>query len=383
MTARRSAIAKLHLASHQTLSRGCKRLCLPFDRLNCGADEEGTVRVPHRLHPPLFQVHTGVFSLHTTTPFNNEVSCSIHDQKTMDAGTLTAFGHVISMLSPEQTSLHRFHEHLTISTSIVALVGAGLSAASGLSTFQGIGGLWRSYDPDALATPEAFSCNPELIWQFYSHRRHRAMLAQPNLAHHALAEASRRRPGLLTLSQNIDDLSERAGHPEEQILHLHGSLFRVQCVDNQNCGYSISGTAENSQMQQDQDISGLYTSPDPPSQTLPTCPNCHKLLRPGVVWFGEPLPREVLAGIRNWFDSCAKVDLMLVIGTSAQVYPAAGYINVARLKGARICVVNTDRDHEFNGDLHEDDWFFQGDAAEILPTLLQQFLGLQGFTESM
>ena len=286
-------------------------------------------------------------------------------------------------LDSEEANLHSFHDHLVNSASIIALVGAGLSAASGLSTFQGIGGLWRSYDPTTLATPEAFASNPELVWQFYSHRRHCATLAQPNLAHHALAEASRRKPGLLTLSQNIDDLSERAGHPQEQILHLHGSLFQSRCVDSQNCGYSRSGMAESSQMQRTRDISGPYTSPDPPFQTLPTCPNCTRLLRPGVVWFGEPLPREVLAGIRNWFDSYAKVDLMLVIGTSAQVYPAAGYINVARLKGARICVVNTDRDHESNGGLHEDDWFFQGDAAVILPTLLQPFLGLQGFTESL
>lgn len=110
-------------------------------------------------------------------------------------------------MPPEQ--LADFHDHLQKSTRILALLGAGLSASSGLPTFRGAGGLWRTHDAVSLATPEAFGRNPGLVWQFYGYRRHMALKAKPNPAHYALAELARRMPGFITLSQNVDGVSSR------------------------------------------------------------------------------------------------------------------------------------------------------------------------------
>src|SRR5256885_12924174 len=127
--------------------------------------------------------------------------------------------------------LESFSEHLKSSDRILALVGAGLSAASGLPTFRGAGGMWRNYEATTLATPEAFSTNPGLVWQFYSYRRHMALHAKPNHAHYALAELAQRKKNFITLSQNVDGLSQRAKHPQSQLYLLHGSLFDVKCTD--------------------------------------------------------------------------------------------------------------------------------------------------------
>lgn len=176
------------------------------------------------------------------------------------------------------------------------------------------------------------------------------------------------------LSQNVDGLSERADHPTESLLRLHGSLFRVQCTDAQSCGYSREDFADPIvpalAMNEGSQIDGL-SSPAVRPESLPTCPDCHRLLRPGVVWFGEMLPKDVLARVSEVVTRASTIDLMLVIGTAAQVYPAAGYIDVARAKGARICVVNADANDRLNESWREGDWFFQGDAAEIVPKLLE------------
>nr|POE75517.1 nad-dependent protein deacylase [Quercus suber] len=277
--------------------------------------------------------------------------------------------------------LRDFHAHLLHSTRILALVGAGLSAASGLATFRGAGGLWRTHDPVSLATPEAFARDPALVWQFYAHRRHLALHAAPNAAHHALAQLSRHRPSFLTLSQNVDGLSPRAAHPRAQLLLLHGSLFDIHCVDAR-CGYRAESFA-------DPLTPALTFSPTSTTTTtstaadaniplaaLPHCPRCTKnLLRPGVVWFGEPLPAAVLDAADAFLAAPAPVDLILVVGTAARVFPAAGYIAAARARGARVCVVNLDaRDAPPDG-YAAGDWFFQGDAAEVLPRLLEPVIG--------
>ena len=134
--------------------------------------------------------------------------------------------------------LASFHEHLKKSTRVLALLGAGLSASSGLPTFRGAGGLWRTHDATSLATPEAFNADPSLVWQFYSYRRHAALQAQPNPAHYALAKLARKMPGFQALSQNVDGLSQRVDHPPEQLQLLHGTLFEVRCTDRRGCGYS-------------------------------------------------------------------------------------------------------------------------------------------------
>ena len=251
-----------------------------------------------------------------------------------------------------------------------------------------------------LATPEAFEDDPGLSWQFYSYRRHMALNAKPNRAHLALAELARRNPKFITLSQNVDGLSPRAGHPADQLKLLHGNLFDVKCWDEYGCGYSrkndftdpivpalaIPAEKPDSVLKEatekkkhalidGADISDINVDlPGLKREDLPQCPSCQKeLLRPGVVWFGESLPQDVLRGVDDYFDNGEKIDLMLVIGTSAKVYPAAGYTSIARANGARVAVINTDPGDAL--ELTKNDWFFEGDAAVILPHILKSVVG--------
>ncbi|KAH9826418.1 Sir2 family [Teratosphaeria destructans] len=294
-------------------------------------------------------------------------------------------------MATPSTDLHSFHAHLLGSRRILALLGAGLSASSGLPTFRGAGGLWRTHSAPDLATPEAFAADPGLVWQFYNYRRHMALAVSPNPAHYALAELARRKPGFQCLSQNVDGLSPRAGHPEAQLQLLHGSLFEVKCVDGRRCGYRETNFADpivpalaipqsgedlTSNSARDLDISNIATPlPHLKPKDLPTCPHCTSLLRPAVVWFGESLPRHVLQNINTFLSDSEPTDLIIVIGTSAQVFPAAGYIQEARDAGARVCVVNMDAQDSPPTGWTDGDWFFQGDAAEIVPRLLGPIVG--------
>ncbi|KAL5000144.1 DHS-like NAD/FAD-binding domain-containing protein [Aspergillus recurvatus] len=310
-----------------------------------------------------------------------------------------------------------FQEYLKGSKRIMALLGAGLSASSGLPTFRGAGGLWRSYDATELATPEAFEANPDLVWQFYSYRRHMALKAEPNKAHYALAELAKRNREFITLSQNVDGLSQRADHPPEQLHLLHGNLFTVKCTSfyckytrendftdpivpalalpknfpeprpstDDKTGEEASKSLANAMEQQQKpeevegtelDISDSRIPLNPISRDdLPHCPECKEgLLRPGVVWFGESLPVQTLDSVDNWMNE-GKIDLMLVIGTSSRVWPAAGYAEQARAKGARVAVVNMDPNDMGKGRFTSKDWFFQGDAGVIVPEILKSAIG--------
>jgi NAD+-dependent protein deacetylase sirtuin 5 len=303
--------------------------------------------------------------------------------------------------------LKSFHDHLKKSNRVLALLGAGLSASSGLPTFRGAGGLWRTHDSISLATPEAFDANPDLVWQFYGYRRHMALQANPNPAHYALAELARRMPNFMTLSQNVDGLSQRANHPREQLQLLHGSLFEVKCVNKDigTCNYSRVGfedpvvpalaiptsgvdpTSNEARKEvsdqlhakaqgKDLDISDAKVPlPTLQPSDLPKCPECRSLLRPGVVWFGEALPWSVLENVDNFLNKPEKIDLIMVIGTSSKVYPAAGYVDEARDRGARVCVVNMDENDLPAGGRQKGDWFFKGDAAQIVPRLLEPVIG--------
>ncbi|PKY03021.1 DHS-like NAD/FAD-binding domain-containing protein [Aspergillus campestris IBT 28561] len=295
--------------------------------------------------------------------------------------------------------LRSFTDHLKRSKRVLALLGAGISASSGLPTFRGAGGLWRSHDATDLATPEAFDAYPDLVWQFYSYRRHMALKAQPNRAHYALAELARRMPDFHTLSQNVDGLSQRAKHPSGQLHLLHGSLFTVKCTSfycsysrendfsdpitpalaiptggaeptpssddktGEAAGRSLSAAMSGSGAEgQEVDISDERVPLAPlRREGLPHCPECKDgLLRPGVVWFGESLPLATLDFVDGWMRA-GPVDLILVVGTSSQVYPAAGYVDKARARGARVAVVNMDR-----GD---------GDAGVVVPEILRCVVG--------
>ncbi|CAK3958461.1 NAD-dependent deacetylase sirtuin-5 [Lecanosticta acicola] len=298
--------------------------------------------------------------------------------------------------------LTAFHDHLNKSNRIVALLGAGISASSGLATFRGAGGLWRNHDATSIATPEAFEEDPALVWRFYSYRRHKALQAEPNPAHYALAELARRKPRFLTLSQNVDGLSPRAGHPPEQLKLLHGSLFQVRC-HNPKCDYQEDNyedpivpalaiptdgkdpttreALEEAQTAKKQgtelDISDASVPIEKiTTSQLPHCPKCeNRLLRPNVVWFGENLPRKTIEEVDEYMDQREGIDLIMVIGTSAKVYPAAGYSEEARDKGASVCVINMDPNDRPPGGWKQGDWFFQGDAAELVPKLLEPVIG--------
>ncbi|TGJ79743.1 hypothetical protein E0Z10_g9012 [Xylaria hypoxylon] len=234
-------------------------------------------------------------------------------------------------------------------------------------------------------TPEAFAADPSLVSLFYAWRKHMALKAQPNLGHYALAELAKRKENFLCLTQNVDGLSFRAGHPESKLRLLHGSILDVKCFDE--CGYekhhdlsdppcpALAPASENYPPHQTMPLlDPNIPTPKIELEDLPHCPNCKTgLLRPGVVWFGEGLDTTMLMGIDNWIMQ-GRIDLMLVIGTAAVVYPAAGYTRKAQRKGAVVAVVNPDSDSAQG--LTSSDFFFQGSAAEILPQLFEGVIGV-------
>lgn len=186
---------------------------------------------------------------------------------------------------------------------------------------------------------------------------------------------------LQTLTLQLLGLSQRANHPAANLQPVHGSLFDIRCT-NKKCTYVSDGDLTDPivpalAIADDQDISSTsFPLKIIARSDLPHCPECQSLLRPGVVWFGEPLPMPAIDRIHNWLDR-GKIDLMLVIGTSATVWPAANYIHAARLAGAKIAVFNMEKSDIENatGYLWKEDWSFNGDAGEVLPELLREVVG--------
>jgi NAD-dependent deacetylase len=216
----------------------------------------------------------------------------------------------------------------------VTFSGAGLSAESGISTFRDAQtGLWAKYDPMTLASPDGFAADPELVVDWYNDRRRKASAAQPNPAHRALAK----RDDMTHITQNVDDLLERAGATD--VVHLHGSLNRDKCSGP--CGH----------------IETVNLTDPPP---LHPCPQCGRHMRPDVVWFGEQLPRSAWTRAEGL---AASADVFVVVGTSATVYPAAGLITTARAAGATVIVVNIEEGAAPGIQL-------TGPAAQIVPDLL-------------
>ncbi|HEU0274960.1 MAG TPA: NAD-dependent deacylase [Candidatus Udaeobacter sp.] len=178
---------------------------------------------------------------------------------------------------------------------VLVVTGAGVSAESGIPTFRGKDGYWRNLDPIKLATPEAFARDPELVWQWYRERRQCICNARPNAAHEAIARLAQLADEFLLITQNVDDLHERAGLARAEMVHLHGDIFTTRCS---RCNF---------EMQHDYQHNG---------EELPRCPLCDALMRPGVVWFGEPLPLRETERVENYLqrDSCGVV---IVAGTTA------------------------------------------------------------------
>ena len=194
---------------------------------------------------------------------------------------------------------------------IVFVTGAGISQESGIPTFRGTNGLWRKYDPMKLATIDAFYENPKLVWEWYEDRRKNILAAKPNAGHVAIADLATRKE-VWVLTQNIDGLHQRAG--SKNVLELHGSIITVKCTV---CDFK-------------EKITGTF------SEVPPLC-KCGNILRPDVVWFGEPLPQDVWGEAMIQASSC---DVMVVAGTSLAVSPANMLPIYAKQNGALMIEVN-------------------------------------------
>lgn len=226
--------------------------------------------------------------------------------------------------------------------NIVILTGAGVSAESGIDTFRGAGGLWENHRVEDVATPEAFGRDPELVLRFYDMRRATIQHRQPNAAHEALARLDREWDGkLLIVTQNVDDLHERAG--ARRVLHMHGEHLKAWCLACDERSPWFGSLIER-----------------------PPCPQCsEKALRPDVVWFGE-MPY----GMDEIHDALREADMFVSIGTSGAVYPAAGFVRDARELGARTLELNLEESQGSH-------WFHEsrlGPATEIVPAWVEEAL---------
>lgn len=197
---------------------------------------------------------------------------------------------------------------------LTVLTGAGASAESGVPTFRGADGLWRNRDAMELATPEAFAADPSLVWEFYQYRRRKVAECAPNPGHDALARHQERDPGTWIITQNVDGLHRSAGSTE-RLLEMHGNLWYLKCS---RCSHR----------EENRDLA--FDAP-------PTCPRCQALLRPDVVWFGEGFEVALLEKID---ELLGRGGVMLIVGTSGAVAPAAHFAGIARARGAVTVEVN-------------------------------------------
>lgn len=222
---------------------------------------------------------------------------------------------------------------------VVVLTGAGISAESGVPTFRdALTGLWAQYNPEELATSQAFLSNPELVWQWYAWRRELVSKVQPNAGHLALVEWARHIPRLTLITQNVDGLHQRAG--TQSVIELHGNLAQAKCFDE--------GT--------------IVEEWDETEKAPPPCPHCGGLLRPDVVWFGEALPEQAFKEAAMAAFAC---DVFLSIGTSGLVEPAASLPLIALRRGARVVLVNPEETPLLNEKVD----FLRGSASAVLPAL--------------
>ncbi|KAF9534395.1 DHS-like NAD/FAD-binding domain-containing protein [Crepidotus variabilis] len=288
---------------------------------------------------------------------------------------------------PPLQDIKDFQEVLKASKNVIAIAGAGLSAASGIPTFRGEGGMWRKYEAADLATPEGFIDDPSLVWQFHHYCREIARQASPNDAHRALAVLSQ--PSIrknlapqtrfTLITQNVDHLSPRANkelagrippsyYQEPNLFEIHGRLFDVLCTE-ETCGhieFNLSSPICQGLAGAEILFENGVINPIVDEEQLPRCSKCGSLARPGVVWFGEE-PHK-LAEVDEIVKSA---DFCLVIGTSSSVYPAAGYAYQVKDNGGKVALFNlekTDSDRKA-------DFRFLGPCEEFLPQAL-------GFTKA-
>ena len=258
-------------------------------------------------------------------------------------------------MTPTDDPIARAAALVRDASGILVLTGAGVSAESGVPTFRGAGGLWRSFRPEQLATPGAFARDPRLVWEWYAWRLAKIAECRPNAAHCALASLALDRPGVRIVTQNVDGLHAEAAHDEAARraiapdaafpLELHGAIGRARCT---GCGLLRAIDADDPALA------------EPP----PRCSRCDALLRPDVVWFGEPLDPAVLdeaTSLATAADAC------LVVGTSALVWPAAGLASITRRGGGAVIEVNPE-ETPLSG---EATVAIRAPAAEAVPRILR------------
>jgi NAD-dependent deacetylase len=213
--------------------------------------------------------------------------------------------------------LDRAAHVISTARTVTVVTGAGVSAASGVPTFRGATDLWKSFRPEDLATPEAFARDPGTVWEWYQWRRSSIADCRPNQAHEVLAVWSRRYPRFHLITQNVDGLHERAGTAD--VTRFHGSIWDLQCA------VACAGAPR---------TWSDHTVEFP--RLPPPCPHCGGPARPGVVWFGEAIPAEAIIAAHR----ASLCDVCIVVGTSSQVYPAAGIVTAAGSRGATTIEIN-------------------------------------------
>lgn len=237
------------------------------------------------------------------------------------------------------SDLSLLKDSLAGARSVVVLTGAGISADSGVPTFRGADGLWRNHRAEELATPEAFARDPRTVWEWYNWRRELIATTRPNAAHHALAELERRGGQFRLITQNVDGLHRAAG--SRKLSEIHGNIWMVRCT---HCG----------KVEENREV---------PIPMLPACIGCGGLLRPHIVWFGESLDPNDIDRCDAALRHC---DVMLIIGTSGIVYPAAGFAAIAKGAGAFVGEINPDETPQTS----LADVSLRGKAKDVVPLLL-------------
>ncbi|XP_016122504.1 NAD-dependent protein deacylase sirtuin-5, mitochondrial isoform X1 [Sinocyclocheilus grahami] len=266
------------------------------------------------------------------------------------------------------SNLTEFCEDFAKAKHVAIITGAGVSAESGVPTFRGQGGYWRKWQAQDLATPEAFSRDPSLVWEFYHYRREVMRSKMPNPAHLAIAKCesrlSKQGRSVVIITQNIDELHHRAG--SKHVYEIHGSLFKTRCM---SCGEvkanhkspicpALEGKGEPDPSAKDARI---------PVQHLPRCDGsgCNGLLRPHVVWFGETLDSDILTAVEQELEKC---DLCLVVGTSSVVYPAAMFAPQVAGRGVPVAEFNM----ECTPATMRFKYHFEGPCGVTLPPALER-----------
>ena len=235
----------------------------------------------------------------------------------------------------------------TKETKVVILTGAGISAESGIRTFRASDGLWEEHRIEDVATPMGWERNPQLVWDFYQARRNQLFEVEPNPGHTALTTLEDHLDDMLLVTQNVDNLHERAG--SKNLIHIHGELEKLRCEECHHVEV----------MMEPQDLGSSFVS----------CPVCsNTMMRPHIVWFHE-MPMQ-MAEIEKALNQC---DVFISIGTSGHVYPAAGFLASAKQRGSYCIGINLDA--PLNYDLFDE--FHQGKAGEILPELVHQWINTE------